>query len=282
VIATRNRKKLLYETILEIRLRQSLPAEIIVVDNGSDDGTGAGLESDFDNVVYKRLDSNHGIGAWNKGFEAARGGYIVILDDDSYPAFDLKEAVAKFDGDPTLGLIACNIIHNSSGNSEFSNEFTSRPERDTHYFIGCGAIARKDVLKAAGYYDERFFLYYNDNDLAARIIKNGFKVRFYREIKFIHKAALVHGRSGERFYFEFRNLLWYLIKNFPFRYLAGRIPKELRDNLKRAYKNRDLGFYLKAMGSTAVNLPYLIRRRRPFTRRELIFVLGKGGGGGDA
>ncbi len=86
VITTYNRVELLKRAIASA-LAQTLPAQVVVVDNASTDGTRAYVESLGDAVVYHRnsKNTNHA-GAVNAGVERATGQWIKLLDDDDYLA----------------------------------------------------------------------------------------------------------------------------------------------------------------------------------------------------
>ena len=84
--------------------------ETIVVDNGSTDGSQKNIREKFPWVKLIEAGANLGIEAYNLGFEAAKGEFILIIDDDSYPAKEsIERMVQKFLGNPKLGVCAFDV-----------------------------------------------------------------------------------------------------------------------------------------------------------------------------
>ena len=87
IIPNWNRKDVLRRTLEHLApLAGEAELETIVVDNASSDGAPEMVERDFRSVKLLRLDENIGAAARNVGLEHARGRYVVMLDNDSYPA----------------------------------------------------------------------------------------------------------------------------------------------------------------------------------------------------
>src|SRR5215207_6642971 len=91
VIITRNRRDALLQTLARLNENTRLSKrswEAIVVDNASDDGSPEAVAKKFRSVRLVRLPENEGMPARNHGFKIARGRYVCMLDDDSYPTGD--------------------------------------------------------------------------------------------------------------------------------------------------------------------------------------------------
>ena len=190
--------------------------EIIVVDNGSSDGSAHMVRGGFPNVHLLVLPRNVGIEGFNVGLRAARGEVIVLLDDDSYPLpGTLTQVWAAFRRDPALG-IAAGRIDGPPGWWErkwpwrIADAGTEVPT-----FIGCGAAIRRTALARAGEFDRSFFLYQNELDLAARVADAGYAVRYFPECRFVHAVAASNRPNLREDYYGLRNLLWILWKYFP-------------------------------------------------------------------
>ena len=82
VIPTHQRAALLGRALLSVRRQTRLPGEVIVVDDGSTDGTGALVRAEFPRVRYLRRDHGGVSAARNQGIAAARGEWIALLDSD--------------------------------------------------------------------------------------------------------------------------------------------------------------------------------------------------------
>ncbi|MEL7495940.1 MAG: glycosyltransferase family 2 protein [Cyanobacteria bacterium J06554_11] len=95
VITTYNRVDLLKRAI-QSAFNQTVPCQVVVVDNASTDGTRAYVESLADRVIYVRneVNANHA-GAVNAGVEAASGEWIKLVDDDDYLAANCIEVMSE-------------------------------------------------------------------------------------------------------------------------------------------------------------------------------------------
>src|SRR5688572_22953765 len=85
VIATINRKDELRETLLAYRRQTHPHAELVIIDNGSRDGTREMMGSEFPDIIYEWLPYNMGTHAINIGFERSRGDIVWLSNNDSYP-----------------------------------------------------------------------------------------------------------------------------------------------------------------------------------------------------
>src|SRR3990170_4629146 len=110
VILTWNRKDDLLETVAELKESTYAPIEIIVVDNGSNDGTQEEINEKFSEVNFIRLEKNVGIAGYNIGMKKARGEYVVLLDSDSFPDRKaIERMVAVFESDSQIGAVAFDV-----------------------------------------------------------------------------------------------------------------------------------------------------------------------------
>ncbi|MDR0310540.1 MAG: glycosyltransferase family 2 protein [Acidobacteriota bacterium] len=220
-----NRKADIRESLFRIREIDYPNLEIIVVDNASTDGTFEMIGADFPEVRLLRMPENQGIAAYNAGFKAARGEYAVILDDDSFPHRDsLKRMVSKFENDASLGVVAFDV-RNFYNYDDVKNETIDENEAGMEtaaaakYYLlafnGAGAGVRLDVLRQAGFYPEEFFLYWNEQDTAFRILNMGYGIRFFSDVVAYHKFSPVNRNSRRAPFFYTRNAFWLIWKNYP-------------------------------------------------------------------
>lgn len=221
VVLSWNRKRELRETLERVRGLPDRPRELIVVDNGSSDGSAEMVRQLFPEVRLLALPQNVGINGLNAGLEIAQGEVIVLLDDDSHPVPGaLTHLVVAFGRDATLGIAACRI-EGPPGWWEAKWPWESPvPGAEVPTFIGCGVGLRHAALLRAGYFDAAFFLYQNELDLAARVVDVGYRVRYFPEIRFIHSVSPSNRSSRREEYYGLRNLLWVLWKYFPYREAA--------------------------------------------------------------
>ena len=130
-----NRKDELRNTLSKVFEQDYKHIEVIVVDNASSDGSPEMVEKEFPAVNLIRLNKNIGIAGWNEGFRIAKGEYVLVLDDDSYPDRNtISNGIKSFNNSGQLGIIAFNIYNNRLQNYE-TIDFQTRPR----FFVGCGA-----------------------------------------------------------------------------------------------------------------------------------------------
>ena len=223
VILTWNRKDDLLETVAELKESTYAPIEIIVVDNGSNDGTQEEINEKFSEVNFIRLEKNVGIAGYNIGMKKARGEYVVLLDSDSFPDRSGIERMVKiFESDSKVGAVAFDV-HNLIVESRESGVGSQKSLdlfkcKDVYGYNGAGVGIRKECLEKAGYLFEPYFLYFNEQDHAFRILQAGYKIKFHPEIIAYHKTSTTSRVSSSAPYFYTRNLLWMIWRFYPIRY----------------------------------------------------------------
>src|SRR5207253_932781 len=100
---------------------------------------------------------------------------VLILDDDAHrePAA-LEAALALLGQRPSIGAVALHPRHPASGASEWPFAERARTEAEERWpVMGCGNLVRTDAWRAVGGYEEGFFLYRNDVDLALKLLAAG-------------------------------------------------------------------------------------------------------------
>ncbi len=141
VITTYNRVDLLKRAV-QSAFDQTVPAQVIVVDNASTDGTFAYVESLGDRVTYVRnqTNTNHA-GAVNAGAEAASGEWIKLVDDDDYLATNcIEKMAAAVSLRPAAVICSCQAAQVDTEERELSRtpstgpgEVFYIPQADIHY-----------------------------------------------------------------------------------------------------------------------------------------------------
>lgn len=211
--------------------------EVVVVDNGSVDGSVDFLKDNYKGVVVVELTHNIGFaGGNNRGFEVSTGDYILTLNNDTVlkEGFftELLSLVASSEAD--VGMWAPKILSiedkstiDSVGGLIISrvgiakgrgrNEIDSGQFDNHESFIpsACCALYKKELLNTVGYFDEDFFAYCEDTDLGLRAIRAGYKTLNVPNSVVYHHYSKTTGRySTKKVFFVERNHLWVVIKNF--------------------------------------------------------------------
>lgn len=218
--------------------------EIIVVDNGSADGSGASLRENYHHIHLIESSVNLGFtGGNNLGMQYALGmgyEYIILLNNDTFvePGF-LEILVNYMDHHPEVGIIQPLIYfnHNRSlvwnGGSYYNKwlgyAYTAnynkplQPEnnkvKQVDWVTGCAFFTRASVLKKTGLLADNLFIYYEDVDLSFRIRKAGFQLVFHPDSVIFHIAGMsnknkVKGKEGFVnpivHFLNIRNRIWLL------------------------------------------------------------------------
>ncbi len=204
VILSYNRREALARTLAHVSTLGA--ARITVVDNASTDGTVEMVQRDFPTVETLPLPANIGVAAFNRGVAATPCDAVLILDDDAWPeAETFAAAVAAMEADATLGAVALLPTHPVTNEIEWP--VPDRP-RDDWPILGCGNLIRTEAWNATGGYEESFFLYRNDADLALKLLSAGWKVRCDPSLIVWHDSPAASRKSDRWLHLATRNWIW--------------------------------------------------------------------------
>jgi len=216
VISTWNKREAVLDNVAALKAGRRPPDEIVVVDNCSRDGTAAALREAHPDVVLVEMphDRKGACETFNIGFHRATGEAIAIMDDDvvATPGWLQALEAALAAEPPTTALVSSRVIE--PGMPEpYQRAEVARGRYYAATFRGCGTLARAEVLRQAGGYDERFFIYGNERDLAARVLAGGHRILQLPDAV-IHHATPFGMKAGRRsLYYHVRNFWLYAFKN---------------------------------------------------------------------
>jgi GT2 family glycosyltransferase len=221
-------------------LDQDLPGvEVLVVDNGSDDGSDADVAHAFEGrIALVRAPRNLGFGAGNNlGLRLARGRHLVLLNNDAVaaPSF-VRELVAAAAADPGIGMVAARVLEyarrdviDTVGHLLYPdglNRGRGRLEQDRGQYDGCvtalfpsgaAALYTRRMLDEIGLFDERFFLYGDDAELGLRGRLAGWRCALApRAVAYHHYSRSSGAYSSLKAFYVERNRLLLLFRVFPF------------------------------------------------------------------
>ncbi len=193
VVATFNRVDRLQRCIDNIRRHVTLPRQIIVVDGGSGDGTRQWLAEQDDLRVILEPTREGAVRAFNKGFRAATGHYVMWLNDDAYPlAGAVEAAVAMIERPdlPEVGMVAFYHNWHSAANVLDRVEHKGETYELCHvrgYAYANFGLLRRALLEKIGFADERYYFFGFDPDLSLKVqIEEGLEVLGCREALVYH------------------------------------------------------------------------------------------------
>jgi GT2 family glycosyltransferase len=221
--------------------KAELPAgtEIFVVDNASSDGSAAMVEQDFPSVKLLRQTVRRGPAAnYNTGFAAARGEFLLVLNEDTEVAPDAVIRLYRhLCNTPAAGLAAPKLLYPDGAPQQCCNRFPGLgsafkrlvlqalfrgPWIDDHYrqeidslafepdwIMATSLMIRREAMEqAGGPYDEQFEVYYEEVDLCRRLWAKGWRVAWVPEAVVKHHHGVSNFRlRGERD-IRFRLLLY--------------------------------------------------------------------------
>jgi GT2 family glycosyltransferase len=234
-----------YQTIKEIEM------EVIVVDNGSTDGSIAAAAERFPEVKFIQNQMNLGFArANNQAFSLSRGRYLLLLNPDTIVKNGATEGLISFmDAHPEAGVAGPQLL-NSDGSKQ--NSIANFPSLATELFnksllrrlfpkrfpgkerdyteplevdsvIGACMIVRREVIEPVGLLDEDYFLFLEETDWCYRIKRAGWKIYHLPQVEISHfqgkgvetekkKAKVEYYRSLHHFFKKNRgNLQWFVL-----------------------------------------------------------------------
>ncbi len=284
-------------------LNQNYPTiELIVVDNGSTDGSPQRIKDRFGSrlcLIENRTNTGFAAGN-NTGIRRARSDYIALLNNDAVADTSwIKELVAVAEADPRIGMCASKVLDyfqrdiiDTAGHLIYRdglNRGRGRLEKDDGRYdkveevffpSGAAALYRKAMLDRIGLFDEDFFAYGEDADLGIRGRLGGWICVYVPTAVAYHRySTSTSAYSPMKAFLVERNRMWVALKNFPLSVLAIGPFYTLKRYLLQAYAVfsrkgaagkfaskhsalRLLGILFKAQGSALGKILVMLKKRR--------------------
>lgn len=245
IILTFNNKQLIRLSFDSIFKQDYPDLEVIVVDNGSNDGTATFIKENYPGAIL--LENKKNLGACkarNQAIEASHGKWILTLDSDVVLGEDFLKKIMSFvkgQGD-SIGMFQPKILKMDkktiyscgiylSGLKRFydigKGKIDNGEFNASRYIFGaCSAAAlyKRDMLEEikedTGYFDERFFFLVEDVDLSWRVERRGWKTLYCPEAICYHSGNSSNTSKKIRQYLCFRNRYYSIIKNERFEKIA--------------------------------------------------------------
>ena len=224
------------EECLVALLAQDYPAfEVIVVDNGSSDGTPDLVAERFPGVKLVRNSCNLGFAAGNNaGLQAARGDLLVLLNQDTEVHRGWLTALAQAFDDPAIGIAGCKLLY-PDDTIQHAGGYLYGPRGESDHvgrhapddgrfdqladadFVSAAALAiRRTTLQQIGPLDEEFApAYYEDVDWCYRARTAGFRVIYQPRAVVTHLESATKLASHERKFALHQGRLRFLFKHRP-------------------------------------------------------------------
>ncbi len=247
VVVNLNRRELLRRCLESLARQQSAGFEVIVVDNGSDDGSAEMVDAEFSGSAPFRLhlirnSVNRGFcAANNQGFAATGARFVALLNNDAEAEPGWLAALRRcFDGRPEIGMAASKILvheeprridkaghliypdgqNRGRGSGEIDVGQYDKLE-ETLWPDGCAAMYRKVMLDEIGGFDEDFFAYGDDAELGLRARIAGWGCLYAPDaVVRHHRGATLGQTSSRRLELIERNRVLLAVKLFPWSLLC--------------------------------------------------------------
>ena len=238
-----------------------IDAEVIVVDNDSQDGSKEYLTPRFPNVKWVANEENLGFSrANNIAFAHAKGEYVLMLNPDTIVTSEaIVKSVSFMDENPAVGAVGVKML-NKDGKFALEsrrgivtpwvsickaaglNKRFPKSRLFGHYYMsylpedeineiemvsGAFMFLRRSKLDEIGFLDEKFFMYWEDSDLSYRILKSGAK-NVYLPYPILHYKGESSVKSILKYrYWLYFSLLIFFKKHNPVYYVLSYIPLKL-------------------------------------------------------
>jgi len=274
VILTFNRPHLIQNQLAYLTQIKYPAFEVIIIDNYS--------EHDLTEIVIKypfarllRMNENLGVAGRNRGIEAAQGEIVITLDDDVSGITDenIHHLVTIFQ-DQVIGAVCFKVLDEETGEIINWCHHRKQEEYNEHSFITDemteGAVAfRRSAVIQAGLYPEDFFISHEGPDLALRLMNCGYNVIYTPEVMVRHSHAPAGRPSWRRYYYDTRNLIWLVLRNYPFLRGMKRLTIGLGSMLIYSLRDGFLRYWIKGVMDGIKGSKMILANRKPITKRTL-------------
>jgi GT2 family glycosyltransferase len=267
VIATRNRGPELLGTLTRLLALSERP-RIVVVDNGSTDGTAELVRTRHPDVEVLGLRRNRGAAARTVGARLVDSPYVAFSDDDSWWAPGaLARATELLDRHPRLAVLAARVL---VGPEERLDPVCDQmahsplpaaddlPGPPVLGFIACGAVLRRAAFLEVGGFDARLGVGGEEELLSVDLAARGWGLAYVDEVVAHHHPSPSRDPSGRRRVLV-RNALWSAWLRRP---LGGAARQTAHLAALAIHQPGASSGLLLAMGG----LPWVLRERRPVSR----------------
>jgi len=284
---------------LDSLVAQNLKSNVIVVDNGSTDGSKEYIKKTYPMVRLIELDKNHGFaGGVNAGIGAALkddATYIALLNNDAVADKAWLEQLVKTAGHaPKAGIVTSKILRSDKKHLDSTGDFYSiwglpfprgRNELDhgqydhqTEIFGASGgaSLYSAGMLEQIGLFDESFFAYFEDVDISFRAQLAGWKVQYQPKAVVYHEVGATSSKMGSfSLYHSSKNFMLLYAKNMPLKLYLKYLPffmlQLCRWFITSLLRGKIVGFLkglLVAIGLT----PHIIKQRHYIQKSRTVSV----------
>lgn len=293
IIVNWNGVKLIASCLEALQAQTYHAMEIILVDNGSTDGSAEFVRQYFPGVTLIQSESNLGFsGGNNLGLKYAHGDHIALLNNDAVPTKKWLEYLVNGIEEENVGICASNILVFGTdfidsagdgcttvaagykrGEGERALNFFSA----TDVFGACAgaALYKRELIDDIGFFDDDFFLIHEDTDLNFRARLAGWRCKFAPAAVVYHKVrSSIGNMSDMAVYYSNRNVEMVWIKNMPFllmlKYLHHKLIMEMGSFFYFCLKHGKWKPFFLAKVDALRLLPGMLQKRKMIQKRVRI------------
>lgn len=283
VMVTYNSATHVGETLRALEPQLGEDDELIVVDNGSSDGTPAAVRAASSRAQVLEESSNRGFaGGCNTGAAASTAPNLFFLNPDARPApgcvdalrrigaeqpgWGAWQALVTMDGGTTINTSG-NVTHflgmGWSGNCDQPVSAAPLAPVEVGFASGAALVVRRDAWEQLGGFHDHYFMYGEDLDLGLRLWLAGWSVGLAPSARIEHDYEFAKG--GQKWFLLERNRWWTVIGDYPGALLTLLLPSLLAAEaalLAVAARGGWLRHKLRAQAAVVRELPQMLARRR--------------------
>ncbi|MGB8275769.1 MAG: glycosyltransferase family 2 protein [Alphaproteobacteria bacterium] len=280
VVVTMNRREDVADCLESIEAQDYDGKEIVVVDNGSADGTPEFIRRRFPDVRLIALSHNTGAaGGRNRGVAEATGEICIFVDDDGCLSQTdaTRRVIERFAAEPLLACIAFRIADPVTGRVDVktiprTDKLQPMNDFECSYFCGAGFAMRRDAFLACGGFWERLFYGVEELEFSYRLLAHGYTIRYAPDVTVDHKEVPTARPKGQWVYFQVRNRCWISARHMPWRYVLATTFLWWSWCALVAIRRRQVGIYFRAVADALRGLPQVLEERMPLDRATLTKV----------
>jgi len=260
--------------------------EVVVVDNGSSDGSVEFIEENYPDAKLVKLKKNIGFaGACNRGIKESSGDYIFLVNNDVEVEPDyIKELAAFLEENQGYSMATgkmlkyykrsyfdaagdCLSVSGAPTNRGHDSEDQGQFDKPEDVFGVCAgaSLYRRSLFDEIGYFDEDFFAYIEDVDLDIRSLLAGHKAKYLSRVRcYHHGGATIGALSPRHVFFTNRNKIFLIIKNFKLNWIITHFTEIFQHQLEMAkyfsFSRCGWSFFLSRI-SAMIKIPKMVVKR---------------------
>ena len=296
VIVNFNGGSFLQECLEAITEQEVHADQIILVDNNSSDGSVDHIESDYSQIQLIKSPVNLGFaGGNNLAIKTVQNSeWIALLNPDTVPPYDwIKRIKSAINTHKNTQMFSCRLVKTSDQNCidgtgdiyhvsglvwrrDHGNTVKKQRLPSEIVFSPCGAAAiiQLKTMNAAGLFDESYFCYNEDIDLAFRMRLIGASCIHLDDCEVKHVGSAITGLDSDfAIYHGHRNLVWTFFKNMPSRLFWRYLPQHILLNICTIiyYSLKGRGkIIIKAKYDAFKQLPRILKQRREIQKNRTL------------